>query len=111
LIVKVVLSGAASIERVRVLGALLDKTDAGYIDVSDLADTINVSPNTAKRVMAEFRALDLADVINIGESEDRPVWQMRLKEDLNWFLTEEFKKLKCDYMPGDFTRYVIKKRS
>ena len=107
LITKVVLSGAASIERVRVLGALLDNTtDAGYIDVSDLADAINVSPNTAKRVMAEFRALDLAEVINIGESEEKPIWQMRLKDDLSWFLTEEFRNLKGDYMPGDFTRYV-----
>jgi len=27
----------------------------------------------------------------------------------SWFLSEEFKKLKGDYMPGDFTRYMVKK--
>jgi len=82
LIVKVVLSGAASIERVKVLNALLEKTNNDYLDVSELAEVNKTSENTAKRVMAEFRALDIADVINIGESEDRPLWQMRLKDDL-----------------------------
>jgi hypothetical protein len=109
LIVKVVLSGAASIERVKVINALLEKTDGNYLNAGELAEMNRTSENTAKRVMAEFRALGLADVINIGE-EDRPLWQMRLHSDLSWFLTDEFKKLKEDYMPGDFSKFIIKKR-
>jgi len=111
LIVKVVLSGAASIERVKVLNALLDNTSNGYLTVSELAESINVSDKTAKRVMAEFRALDVADVINIGEDEYSPVWQMRLKNELAWFLTKDFKILKGDYEPGDFVKYMDKKGS
>jgi hypothetical protein len=108
LIVKVVLSGAASIERVKVINTLLEKTDGNYLNAGELAEINRTSENTAKRVMAEFRALGLADVINIGE--DRPLWQMRLHSDLSWFLTDEFKKLKEDYMPGDFSKFLIKKQ-
>jgi DNA-binding transcriptional ArsR family regulator len=109
LIVKVVLSGAASIERVKVLDALLDKKDRGYMTVSELKEVINTSDTTAKRAMAELKALGLVDLITLGEG-DNALLQMRLKDNFDWFYGEEFKKLKGDYTPGDFKNYLVKKK-
>ena len=110
LITKVVLSGAASIERVKVLNALLNTSDRGYMSVGDLMDIMNVSDTTAKKAMAELKTLGLVDVIELGD-DGRPLIQMRLKADLDWFYSEDFKKLKGDYTPGDFKQYLIKKKS
>ncbi len=77
LIVKVVLSGAASNDRVKVLNALLDKSDRGLISVNDLMDVMNVSDTTAKKAMAELKALGLVDIIELGDNGE-PLIQMRL---------------------------------
>jgi hypothetical protein len=119
LIVKVVLSGAASIERVKVLNALLDKTDRNYMTVRELMDVINTSDTTAKKAIAELKALGLVDIIGLGDDEDdnysgttcNPLLQMRLKDNFEWFYGEEFKKLKGDYTPGDFKSYLVKKNN
>lgn len=108
LIVKVVLSGAASIERVKVLSALLDKPDRGYMTVSELMGVINTSDTTAKKAMAELKALGLVDILELGDNGN-PLLQMRLKGNFAWFYSEEFKKLKGDYTPGDFKTYLVKK--
>lgn len=109
LITKVVLSGAAYIERVKVLNALLEKTDHGYMTVEELMEITHTSDTTAKKAMAELKALGLVDVIDIT-STGSPLLQMRLKDNFEWFYGEEFKKLKGDYMPGDFKNYLIKKK-
>ena len=108
LIAKIVLSGAASIERVKVFNALLSRSDRGYMSVSDLMEILNVSDPTARKAIAELKALGLVDVIELGD-DGRPLVQMRLKADLDWFYSEDFKKLKGDYTPGDFKQYLIKK--
>ena len=109
LITKVVLSGAASIDRVKVLNALLDKKDRGYMDVKELMEVINTSDTTAKKAMAELKALGLVDIIELGD-DGRPLLQMRLTDNFEWFYTEEFKKLKGDYTPGDFKGYLVSKK-
>lgn len=110
LITKVVLSGAVSIERVKVLNALLAKPECEYMTVNELAEVINVSDTTAKKAMAELKALGLVDIIELGE-DGRPLLQMRLKDNFVWFYGEEFKKLKGDYTPGDFKNHLVKKKN
>jgi hypothetical protein len=106
LIVKVVLSGAASVERVKVLNALLNKGDRGYMSVSEITDVTGTSEKTAKKVMAEFKALGLVDLLELGEN-GAPFIQIRLKDGFEWFLSKEFSDLKGDYMPGDFSNYLV----
>jgi hypothetical protein len=109
LIVKVVLSGAASIERVKVLNLLINGTKGQNYTATQIAEEIGTSVNTAKRTMAEFRALGLVEFTELG-IEGEPLVQIRLKEGLDWFFSEDFRKLKGDYMPGDFKDDLIKKK-
>jgi hypothetical protein len=106
LVVKVVLSGAASVERVKILNALLDRTDHGYVSVSDLTTITRMSEKSAKKVMAEFKALGLVDLIELGEN-GKPFLQIRLRDGFKWFLSDEFGELRQDYMPGDFSDYLV----
>jgi hypothetical protein len=105
LIVKVVLSGAASIERVKVLSVLLAKTDQPYLNVDDITDVTGTSEKTAKKTMAEFKALGLVDLVRLTEGDNGEI-QIRLKDGFKWFLSEGFRKLKGDYMPGDFKEFI-----
>jgi hypothetical protein len=114
LIVKVVLSGTASIERVKVLNALLEKQDGGYMYVSDVVNVTRTSDTTAKKAVAEFKALGLVELIRLGDNEDgtpdpTAEIQIRLRNGFEWFLTDEFRELKGDYMPGDFSQHLVKR--
>jgi DNA-binding transcriptional ArsR family regulator len=110
LIVKVVLSGAASVERVKVLDLLLSSQDMyKTYDVSEVAEAIGTSKKTAKRTMAEFKALGLVELIELGEEGD-PLIQIRLKDGFSWFFSDEFRGLKGDYEPGDFKEFLVKKK-
>jgi hypothetical protein len=109
LIVKVVLSGAASIERVKVLNMLLNSTKGKLHAADEVADAIGTSIKTAKRTMAEFKALGLVDLEELG-NQGEPLVQIRLKSDLDWFFEPVFKKLKGDYVPGSFKHFLINKK-
>lgn len=115
LIIKVVLSGTTSIERVKVLNALLEEDqDGGYMSVNDVVNVTKTSDTTAKKAMAEFTALGLVNLIRLGDNEDgtedpNAEIQIRLRSGFEWFLTVEFRKLKGGYMPGDFSQHLIKR--
>jgi DNA-binding transcriptional ArsR family regulator len=109
LVTKVVLSGAASVERVKVLDLLLSGDKCTKYTASNIAEAIGTSIKTAKKTMAEFKALGLVDLEELG-GVGEPLIQIRLKDDLDWFFEDEFKKkLKGDYAPGDFKGYLTKK--
>jgi hypothetical protein len=109
LIVKVVLSGAASIERVKLLNLLLSGGKDDRYSANDVANAIGTSIKTAKKTMAEFKALGLVDLEELGNVGE-PLIQISLKkDDLDWFFEPEFKKLKGDYQPGDFKDQLVKK--
>jgi hypothetical protein len=97
LVIRVVLSSAASIERVKALNLLIE--NKGLLDTSQLADGMNTSKHTALRTMAEFKALELCHVIQLGEG-DNAIKQIQLKPEFSWFLTEEFKDLRKDFEPA-----------
>jgi hypothetical protein len=106
LVTKVVLSGAASIDRVKILNALLERKKRDYVNVNDLVTITETSEKTAKKTMAELKALKLVDIAELGPN-GRALLQIRLRDGFEWFMGEEFRALKGDYVPGDFTDLII----
>jgi DNA-binding transcriptional ArsR family regulator len=101
LIIKVVLS-TAPIERVTIFDILLGNN--GILTVNQITESLNVSEPTARRTMTELKALGLvnmqkADVVcNDGLVRNSLI--ITLKEEFNWFLSDEFKTLRQDFVPG-----------
>jgi DNA-binding transcriptional ArsR family regulator len=95
LIIKVVLS-TAPLERVSIFDILL--ANKGILSVNQITEYLNVSEPTARRTMTELKALGLvnmqkADVVcNDGLVRNSLI--ITLKEQFNWFLTDEFKTLR-----------------
>lgn len=86
LVIHVVLS-TASIERVKTFELLLE--NGGVLRTSDITKHLNVSAPTAKRTMAEFKALGIVEIPETDfETSEK---QMILSSNLNWFLTQDFK--------------------
>jgi hypothetical protein len=106
LIIKVVLSGAASIERVKLLDLLLSGSKDKRYSPEEVAEAIGTSINTAKRVMVEFRALKLVEYEDLVGAVS-----IRLKDGFDWFFTPEFKRLKGDFMTGDFKGQLVLKNN
>lgn len=104
LIIKVVLSGAASVERVKLLGLLLNGSKDKRYTPEEVAEAIGTSINTAKRVMVEFKALKLVEFEDLVGAVS-----IRLKEGFDWFFTPEFKMLKGNFMTGDFKGQLVRK--
>ncbi len=100
LIVKVVLS-TAPMERVSIFDLLLNFK--GKLDNNQIIQFLNVSKPTAKRTMTEFKAVGIVTmkeesiVCNDGYARDGLV--MTLKDEFDWFLTDEFKALREGFEP------------
>ena len=67
LVIKVVFS-TASHERVRIFELLIEHQ--GKLSTSMISDSLNTSNNTAKRTMAEFKAVGL---VNVGNAYRDPL--------------------------------------
>jgi hypothetical protein len=89
LVVKAVLS-TASMERVRILDLLLNA--GGKLSASQIEYSLNISKPTAKRTMAEFKGLEIVDLID-GENINSEK-TIQLKTEFSWFLSKEFKALR-----------------
>lgn len=94
LVIDVVFS-TASKERVKALELLL--SNGGKLTTSDIANTLNISSNTAKRTMAEFKALGLVE-LNDGDNNNSEK-EINLYQSFSWFLSEEFNKLAVRNLP------------
>jgi hypothetical protein len=110
IVVKTVLS-TARVERIKAFIALLD--NGGWITKKDLAEQLHVSRSSAYRFMTELKAIGLVDVEATNDIEytenDNPakVKIMHLKQDkFDWFLKDEFKKLRGKFTPVDNRRYM-----
>ena len=88
LVIEVVFS-TASMERVRILELLI--ASGGTLTTTQITSSLNTSPNTAKRTMAEFKALGIADMPEVKGNEEKKIV---LYQTFSWFLTSEFQKLK-----------------
>jgi DNA-binding transcriptional ArsR family regulator len=107
LIVKVVLS-TASKERVTIFDLLL--ANVGKLTTSQITEFLNTSPPTARRTMIELKALGLVDMMEeiieetAAEKNGQRYYTMQivLKEDVKWFLREEFKNLREEFKPDEY---------
>lgn len=99
IVAQVVLS-TAPLERSKIFDLLISNN--GYLKTSDVVHLLNVTPPTARRAMTELKAVGLVtlddDVIPEDATDEnrngRPGLQMSLKPEFNWFLSEEFLRLK-----------------
>jgi predicted transcriptional regulator len=100
MIVKVVLS-TAPIERITIFDILLAHN--GVLNVNQITQSLDVSEKTAQRTMLELRILGLVSMEKLSvvcsDGITRLAFQIRLKDEFNRFLTEEFKKLREGFKP------------
>jgi hypothetical protein len=95
IVIRVVLS-TASTERVRIFELLLNF--GGYLTTRQIMDYLNTSAPTAKRTMAELKAIDLVTIETIqGDHGGDPQKQIILSNEFGWFLTDEFNDLKLSH--------------
>lgn len=102
LVIKVVLS-TASIERVKVFDLLLER--GGRLSTSQITKGLTTSNPTARRTMAEFKGLEIVNLLGDLEEEsnqqlyDNTEKTMILRPEFGWFLSKEFRKLREGYAP------------
>jgi len=94
LVIKVVLS-TASTERIRVFQTLLNF--GGALTTTQISDYLDFARPTARRTMTELKAIGLVNIETVqGDHGGEPMYQMILDDKFEWFLSDEFKKLKED---------------
>jgi predicted transcriptional regulator len=101
LIVKVVLS-TAPIERVIIFDFLL--ANNGILTVNQITEYLNISEPTSRRTMTELKALGLVDKttepVVCSDGQIRNSLVIRLKDQFDWFLSEDFKTLREGFNPA-----------
>jgi hypothetical protein len=85
---KVVLSTAPK-ERALIFNLLLKNN--GTLTTTEVANGLNMSPNTAKSGMRELKALELVDIPEPTESNEQ--LRMVLRDGFDWLLKDEFKDI------------------
>jgi DNA-binding transcriptional ArsR family regulator len=97
IVAKTVLSTAQT-ERVSVFYLLLD--NGGDVSTDDIMRYLGVSKPTAGRTMAELKVIGLVEEYEYKEQSDTQFTKhIRLKDDFEWFLSEDFKKLREGFEP------------
>ena len=99
--IKVMLS-TASIERVNLLDLLIAHN--GRLTTSIIEQSLNVSAPSARRTMTELKATGLVSVKK--KEYDTDEMEIELKEQFNWFLSEEFRTLREKFVPSDYREYL-----
>ena len=86
LVISVVLSTAMK-ERVAIFDLLIQ--NQGQLTTSQITEYLNASKPTARRTMAEFKALGIVTLKNGNNNEEHKI---TLKSEFAWFLSDEFKE-------------------
>jgi len=100
-----VVFSTASTERVNIFETLLNF--GGSLTTVQIRDYLNVSEPTAKRTMAELKALGLVNVDEIPSERGEPQKRMTLDNKFEWFLGEEFIELKRSSYRKNFTPLLM----
>ena len=99
--IKVMLS-TASIERVNLFDLLIAHN--GRLTTSIIEQSLNVSAPSARRTMTELKATGLVSVKRREYETDE--MEIELKEQFNWFLSDEFRTLRENFVPSDYREYL-----
>lgn len=100
ILIKVVLS-TASIERVSLFDLLLAHNEILTTDL--IVESLGVSTPTALRTMTELKVIEL---VHMKQNNNTSEFEIQLREEFKWFLTEEFQKLREDFQPEDNSEYL-----
>jgi hypothetical protein len=104
IVIKTVLS-TALIDRVGVLFLLIN--NGGKASTDDIVRHLNVTPPTARRTMTELKAIGLVEMYDQKSEHDTNYMKhIRLKDKFEWFLTEEFERLREGFVPVDNTEFM-----
>jgi hypothetical protein len=101
IVVKTVLS-TAQIDRVKIFSLLL-ASKGRSLSTSRITLSLNISPQTARRKMTEFKAIGLVNEEDSGSNHELSI---RLKPEFDWFLGEEFNQIREDFEPADYHKYL-----
>lgn len=105
LVIQVVFS-TASRERVTIFDLLLNF--GGELTTKQVVDYLNTSANTAKRTMAELKAIRLVNVEEIqSDHGGEPQKRMILVDKFQWFISEEFRNLQAKSHSKNFTPLLL----
>jgi len=96
--IKVVLS-TASIDRVNIFDLLI--ANKGSLKTKTIIESLNTSPHTAHRIMTELKAVGLVDFKEAKTATEEK--EITLKEGFEWFLQDEFNKMRESFIPTDNT--------
>ena len=96
------------IERVLVLDLLI--ANKGTLTTSQITESLRISPNTAKRTMTEFKGLELVTMECTNENVSNSEYKITLNSKFDWFLTDEFKKLREEFIPIDYQNELKNKK-
>jgi hypothetical protein len=111
LLIKVVLS-TASKERVILFDHLLENN--GKLDTINIKDHLLISKKTALKTMTELVILEIVDRLEMENNNpynnNNNAFQIQLKDEFSWFLTDEFKKLRQDFGKEYYDEYISSKQ-
>jgi hypothetical protein len=111
LLIKTVLS-TASKERVILFDYLLENN--GRLDTLSISEHLIVSKKTALKTMTELVILQVVDRLDMDNSNNKNnnnAFQIQLKQGFNWFLSDEFKKLRANFGKEYYNEYVETKEN
>ena len=101
IVVKTVIS-TAQIDRVKIFSLLL-ASKGRSLSTSRITLSLNISPQTARRKMTEFKAIGLVNEEDSGSNHELSI---RLKPEFDWFLGEEFNQIRDGFEPADYHKYL-----
>jgi hypothetical protein len=108
IVIKVVLS-TGSIERVLVLDLLI--AHKGTLTTSQITTAMRISNDTAKKTMTEFKGLELVTRERTNKNSSNSEYSITLNPKFDWFLTEEFSKLRNGFKPTSYTDLLKSNKS
>src|SRR5215212_1174820 len=112
LLIKVVLS-TASKERIILFDHLLEND--GKLDTISIKDHLIIAKKTALKTMTELTILGVTDRLemqnnNGDSSSNNNAFQIQLKDEFKWFLSDEFKELRGNFGKEYYSEYVSSKQ-
>lgn len=112
LLIKVVLS-TASKERIILFDHLLEND--GKLDTISIKDHLIIAKKTALKTMTELTILGVTDRLemqnnNGDSSNNNNAFQIQLKEEFRWFLSDEFKQLRENFGKEYYDEYISSKK-
>ena len=105
LVTKIVLS-TAPVERCRLFDQLLNHTNA-RLTTKEFAELRGVHPDTARRTMTELKIVGLVNIYK-NDTHEKDTWEIQLKDEFDWFLTDDFRIVKMDYDTASYKKYLEK---